>query len=50
MSSFHSKQTCEISKAYVGMTDQIPIQMIVHQLTNEQLRLQDQTIREKRMK
>jgi hypothetical protein len=30
------------------MTDQIPIQMIVHQLTNEQLRLQDQTIREKK--
>ena len=38
ISSFQSGQTCKISNAYVGMTDK------------EQQRLQDQTVREKRMK
>ncbi len=50
ISSFQSGQTCKISNAYVGMTDKIPTRVIVHRLFNEQQRLQDQTVREKRMK
>ncbi|PEP09871.1 IS4 family transposase [Bacillus wiedmannii] len=50
MNSLQSGQTCEISNAYVGMTDKVPTRVIVHRLTKEQQqkRLQDQTVREKK--
>ncbi|PFR21384.1 IS4 family transposase [Bacillus cereus] len=50
MNSLQPGQTCEISDAYVGMTDKVPTRMIVHRLTKEQQqkRLQDQTVREKK--
>ncbi|EOO41022.1 IS4 family transposase [Bacillus mycoides] len=50
MNSLHPGQTCEISDAYVGMIDKVPTRVIVHRLTKEQQqkRLQDQTIREKK--
>ncbi|OFE00323.1 IS4 family transposase [Bacillus mycoides] len=50
MNFLHPGQTCEISDAYVGMTDKVPTRVIVHQLTKEQQkkRLQDQTVREKK--
>ncbi len=50
MNSLQPGQTCEISNAYVGMTDKVPTRVIVHRLTKEQQkkRLQDQTVREKR--
>ncbi len=50
MSSLQPGQTCEIADAYVGMTDKVPIRVIVHRLTKEQQqkRLHDQTVREKR--
>ncbi|QKE10791.1 IS4 family transposase [Bacillus cereus] len=50
MNSLQIGQTCEISDAYVGMTDKVPTRVIVHQLTKEQQqkRLQDQTVREKK--
>ena len=49
MNSLQPGQTCEISNSYVGMTDKVPTRVIVHQLTKEQQkRLQDQTVREKK--
>ncbi len=49
MNSLQPGQTYEISDAYVGMTDKIPTRLIVHWLTKEQQkRLQDRTVREKR--
>ncbi|MGM2416647.1 IS4 family transposase [Bacillus cereus group sp. BceL062] len=50
MNSLQSGQTCEISNAYVGMTDKVPTRVIVHRLTKEQQqkRLHDQTVREKK--
>ncbi|MEE3950083.1 IS4 family transposase [Bacillus wiedmannii] len=50
MNSLQSGQTCEISNAYVGMADKVPTRVIVHRLTKEQQqkRLQDQTVREKK--
>ncbi len=36
MNSLQPGQTCEISDAYVGMTDKIPTRVIVHRLTKEQ--------------
>nr|EEK67484.1 Transposase for insertion sequence element IS231B [Bacillus wiedmannii] len=50
MNSLQPGQTYEISDAYVGMTDKISTRVIVHRLTKEQQqkRLQDQTVREKR--
>ncbi|QWH04203.1 IS4 family transposase (plasmid) [Bacillus mycoides] len=50
MNSLQPGQTCEISNAYVGMTDKVPTRVIVHRLTKEQQqkRLQDQTVREKK--
>ncbi|MGU3438578.1 IS4 family transposase [Bacillus cereus] len=50
MNSLQPGQTCEISNAYVGMTDKVATRVIVHRLTKEQQqkRLQDQTVREKK--
>ncbi|OJE41869.1 transposase [Bacillus proteolyticus] len=50
MNSLQLGQTYEISDAYVGMTDKVPTRVIVHRLTKEQQqkRLQDQTVREKK--
>ncbi|PGE03455.1 IS4 family transposase [Bacillus pseudomycoides] len=50
MNSLQPGQTCEISDAYVGMTNKVPTRVIVHRLTKEkqQKRLQDQTVREKK--
>ncbi|MFB5562304.1 IS4 family transposase [Bacillus cereus] len=50
MNSLQSGQTCEISNAYVGMTDKVPTRVIVHRLTKEQQqkRLHNQTVREKK--
>ncbi|MGN4753154.1 IS4 family transposase [Bacillus cereus group sp. MYBK220-1] len=50
MNSLQPGQTYEISDAYVGMTDKISTRVIVHRLTKEQQqkRLQDQTVREKK--
>ncbi|MED2794807.1 IS4 family transposase [Bacillus wiedmannii] len=50
MNSLQAGQTCEISNAYVGMTDKVPTRVIVHRLTKEQQqkRLRDQTVREKK--
>ncbi|KZD29411.1 Mobile element protein [Bacillus cereus] len=50
MNSLRPGQTCEISNAYVGMTDKVPTRVIVHRLTKEQQqkRLHDQTVREKK--
>jgi len=50
MNSLQPGQTCEISNTYVGMTDKVPTRVIVHRLTKEQQqkRLQDQTVREKK--
>ncbi|EJQ52969.1 hypothetical protein IEI_01957 [Bacillus wiedmannii] len=50
MNSLQPGQTCEISDAYVGMIDKVPTRVIVHRLTKEQQqkRLQDQTVREKK--
>ncbi|EJQ94051.1 IS4 family transposase [Bacillus cereus] len=50
MNSLQPGQTCEISDAYVGMTDKVPTRVIVHRLTKEQQqkRLQDQAVREKK--
>ncbi|HDR4903197.1 TPA: IS4 family transposase [Bacillus cereus] len=50
MNSLQPGQTCEISEAYVGMTDKVPTRVIIHRLTKEQQqkRLQDQTVREKK--
>ena len=50
MNSLQPGQTCEISNAYVGMIDKVPTRVIVHRLTKEQQqkRLQDQTVREKK--
>ncbi|EJV74415.1 IS4 family transposase [Bacillus cereus] len=50
MNSLQPGQTCEISNAYVGMTDKLPTRVVVHRLTKEQQqkRLQDQTVREKK--
>ncbi|SCV20778.1 IS231 transposase [Bacillus cereus] len=53
MNSLQPGQTCEISNAYVGMTDKVPTRAIVHRLTKEQQqqqqkRLHDQTVREKK--
>lgn len=50
MNSLQLGQTCEIFDAFVGMTDKVPTRVIVHRLTKEQQqkRLQDQTVREKR--
>ncbi|MEY6553303.1 IS4 family transposase [Bacillus cereus] len=50
MNSFQPGQTCEIFDAFVGMTDKVPTRVIVHRLTKEQQqkRLQDQTVREKK--
>ncbi|MFK4378153.1 hypothetical protein ABH948_003560 [Bacillus sp. RC218] len=36
MNSLQLGQTCEISNAYVGMTDKLPTHVIVHRLTKEQ--------------
>ena len=36
MNSLQPGQTCEISDAYVGMTDKIPTRVIVYRLTKEQ--------------
>ncbi|QWI17614.1 IS4 family transposase [Bacillus wiedmannii] len=50
MNSLQPGQTYEISNAYVGMIDKVPARVIVHRLTEEQQqkRLQDQTVREKK--
>ncbi|MGA5716538.1 IS4 family transposase [Bacillus bombysepticus] len=50
MNTLQPGQTCEISNAYVGMTDKVPTRVIVHRLTKEQQqkRLHDQTVREKK--
>ncbi|MEB9822040.1 IS4 family transposase [Bacillus cereus] len=50
MNSLQPGQTCEIFDAFVGMTDKVPTRVIVHPLTKEQQqkRLQDQTVREKK--
>ncbi|MED4686450.1 IS4 family transposase [Bacillus mycoides] len=50
MNSLQPGQTCEIPDAYVGMIDKVPTRVIVHRLTKEQQqkRLQDQTVREKK--
>ncbi|MED3319427.1 IS4 family transposase [Bacillus wiedmannii] len=50
MNSLQSGETCEVSNAYVGMTDKVPTRVIVHRLTKEQQqkRLRDQAIREKK--
>ncbi|HDR6219001.1 TPA: IS4 family transposase [Bacillus cereus] len=52
MNSLQPGQTCETSNAYVGMTYKVPTRVIVHRLTKEQQqqqkRLQDQTVREKK--
>ncbi|WP_144499687.1 IS4 family transposase, partial [Bacillus thuringiensis] len=50
MNSLQPGQTYEISNAYVGMTDKVPTRVIIHRLTKEQQqkRLQDQTVREKK--
>ena len=50
MNSLQPGQTCEIFDAFVGMTDKVPTRVIVHRLTKEQQqkRLQDQTVREKK--
>ncbi len=50
MNSLQPGQTCEIFNTYVGMTDKVPTRVIVHRLTKEQQqkRLQDQTVREKK--
>ncbi|HFK1749275.1 TPA: IS4 family transposase [Bacillus cereus] len=50
MNSLQPGQTYEISDAYVGMIDKVPARVIVHRLTEEQQqkRLQDQTVREKK--
>ncbi|PFD33607.1 hypothetical protein CN285_26485 [Bacillus cereus] len=36
MNSLQPGQTCKISNAYVGMTDKVPIHVIIRQLTKEQ--------------
>ncbi|EJQ19601.1 hypothetical protein IE9_05698 [Bacillus cereus BAG4X12-1] len=50
MNSLQPGQTCEIPNTYVGMTDKVPTRVIFHRLTKEQQqkRLRDQTVREKR--
>ncbi len=50
MNSLQPGQTCEISNAYLGMTDKVSTRVIVHRLTKkqQQKRLQDQTVREKK--
>ncbi|MED2869148.1 IS4 family transposase [Bacillus thuringiensis] len=50
MNSLQPGQTCEISNAYVGITDKVSTRVIVHRLTKEQQkkRLQDQAVREKK--
>ncbi|MFM2566184.1 IS4 family transposase [Bacillus sp. GX] len=50
MNSLQPGQTYEISDAYVGMIDKVSARVIVHRLTEEQQqkRLQDQTVREKK--
>ncbi|MDZ4572186.1 IS4 family transposase [Bacillus cereus] len=50
MNSLQPGQTCKIFDAFVGMTDKVPTRVIVHRLTKEQQqkRLQDQTVREKK--
>lgn len=50
MNSLQPGQTCEISDAYVGMMNKVPTRVIVHRLTKvqQQKRLQDQTVREKK--
>ncbi|TBX38901.1 IS4 family transposase [Bacillus thuringiensis] len=50
MISLQPGQTYEISDAYVGMSDKVPARVLVHRLTEEQQqkRLQDQTVREKK--
>ncbi|QIW22091.1 IS4 family transposase [Bacillus thuringiensis] len=50
MNSLQPGQTCEIPDAYVGMIDKVPTRVIVRRLTIEQQqkRLQDQTVREKK--
>lgn len=50
MNSLQPGQTCEIFDAFVRMTDKVPTRVIVHRLTKEQQqkRLQDQTVREKK--
>ncbi|MGK8688725.1 IS4 family transposase [Bacillus cereus] len=50
MNSLQPGQICEIFDAFVGMTDKVPTRVIVHRLTKEQQqkRLQDQTVREKK--
>ncbi|MEH7057931.1 IS4 family transposase [Bacillus wiedmannii] len=50
MNSLQSGETCEVSNAYVEMTDKVPTRVIVHRLTKEQQqkRLRDQAIREKK--
>ncbi|PEP49913.1 IS4 family transposase, partial [Bacillus pseudomycoides] len=50
MNSLQPGQTCEISDAYVGMTDKVSTRVIVHRLTKEQQqkRLQNQIVREKK--
>ncbi|HDR8171220.1 IS4 family transposase [Bacillus cereus group sp. RP37] len=50
MNSLQPGQTCEIADAYVGMIYKVPARVIVHRLTKQQQqkRLQDQTVREKK--
>jgi len=50
MNSLQPGQTLEISNSYVGMKDKVQTRVIVHRLTKEQQqkRLQDQTVREKK--
>ncbi|PEA69107.1 IS4 family transposase, partial [Bacillus toyonensis] len=52
MNSLQPGQTCEIADAYVGMIDKVPARVIVHRLTKQQQqkRLQDQAVREKKKK
>ncbi|MGE7872387.1 hypothetical protein [Bacillus cereus] len=39
MNSLQPGQTCKISNAYVGMTDKVPIHVIIRQLTKEQKKI-----------
>jgi hypothetical protein len=45
MNSLQSGQTCEITNAYVGMTDKVPTRVIVHRLTKEQQKKNDYKIK-----
>ncbi|NWK69131.1 hypothetical protein HWX41_08520 [Bacillus paramycoides] len=39
MNSLQPGQTCKISNAYVGMTDKVPIHVIIRQLTKKDYKI-----------